>query len=145
MKRILALLIVVVASFAGCSRETPTLHIYTWADYVKPELVTAFEKANSCRVVIDTFDSNEAMYAKLKAGATGYDLVFPSSYMARVMWRQGMLQRLDRTQLPNLANVPNQISPFLSSSSEMVPAPYAPSPGNVSRSYRVIRPVPGSK
>ena len=105
MKRILALLIVAVALVAGCSRETPTLHIYTWADYVKPELVTAFEKANDCRVVIDTFDSNEAMYAKLKAGATGYDLVFPSSYMARIMWRQGMLERLDRTQLPNLANI----------------------------------------
>ena len=105
MKKISALLVVLVIRVVGCSRETPTLHVYTWADYVKPELVTAFEKANECRVVIDTFDSNEAMYAKLKAGATGYDLVFPSSYMARIMWRQGMLQPLNRSELPNLANV----------------------------------------
>jgi spermidine/putrescine transport system substrate-binding protein len=105
MKRFWAVSVIIVALIVGCSREAPTLHIYTWADYVKPELVQRFEKENDCRVVIDTFDSNEAMYAKLKAGATGYDIVFPSSYMARVMWRQRMLQPLDRAQLPNLANV----------------------------------------
>ena len=48
-----------------------TLHVYTWADYIKPELVQRFEQENDCKVVIDTFDSNEAMYAKLKAGRLG--------------------------------------------------------------------------
>ncbi|MBL9130072.1 MAG: spermidine/putrescine ABC transporter substrate-binding protein, partial [Verrucomicrobiaceae bacterium] len=47
------------------------LHIYTWADYVSPDVVKKFEKKHLCEVVIDTFDSNEGMYAKLKAGATG--------------------------------------------------------------------------
>jgi len=55
------------------------LFVYTWADYIKPELVQRFEKENNCRVTIDTFDSNEAMYSKLKAGATGYDIITPSS------------------------------------------------------------------
>ena len=54
------------------------LHVYTWADYIKPELVKRVRARPGCRVVIDTFDSNEAMYAKLKAGATGYDLITPS-------------------------------------------------------------------
>lgn len=90
----------------GCGRKEQTvLHVYTWADYVKPELVARFEEENKCRVVIDTFDSNEAMYAKLKAGAAGYDVIFPSSYMVKLMHDQGMLQALDRTQLPNLAHV----------------------------------------
>lgn len=83
----------------------PTLHVYTWADYVKPELVLRFERENGCRVVMDTFDSNEAMYAKLKAGATGYDVLVPSSYMVSIMWDQGMLQPLQRELLPNLAHV----------------------------------------
>ena len=68
----------------GCAERTPVLHIYTWSDYVKPELVQRFERENGCRVVIDTYDSNEAMYAKLKAGAAGYDLLFPSSYYTEV-------------------------------------------------------------
>jgi len=91
---------------AGCGRgDRPVLHVYTWADYVKPELVRRFEAEFKCRVVIDTFDSNEAMYAKLKAGATGYDLLFPSSYMVKVMHDQDMLQPLDHSQLPNLAHI----------------------------------------
>ena len=89
----------------GCAEKKPVLHIYTWSDYVKPELVERFEQENGCRVVVDTYDSNESMYAKLKAGATGYDLLFPSSYMVKIMNEQGMIQKLDHAQLPNLPNI----------------------------------------
>jgi spermidine/putrescine transport system substrate-binding protein len=78
------------------------LHLYTWADYIKPELVQRFEAENGCQVVIDTFDSNEAMYAKIKAGASGYDVLVPSSYMVKLLFEQGLLQKLDLTQLPNV-------------------------------------------
>lgn len=93
------------ALLCGCGGKKPTLHVYTWADYIKPELVRRFEKEHGCRVVIDTFDSNEAMYAKLKAGATGYDLLTPSSYMVKLLQDQGMLQDLDPALLPHIANV----------------------------------------
>lgn len=109
MKRrlqVAAIAAVVVGLAAGCRREPErVLHVYTWADYIKPELVQRFEQENRCRVVIDTFDSNEAMYAKVKAGATGYDVIFPSSYMVRVMHEQGMLQSLDKSKLPNLSHL----------------------------------------
>lgn len=82
-----------------------TLHLYTWADYVSPEVVEKFEKQHGCKVVIDTFDSNESMFAKFKAGATGYDLVFPTAYMIQVMHAQGMLADLDHAKLPNLKNI----------------------------------------
>src|SRR5207237_1933 len=74
----------------------------TWADYVSPEVVARFEEAQNCKVVIDTFDSNETMYAKLKAGATGYDLIFPTSYMIQLMDQEGLVQELDHARLPNL-------------------------------------------
>jgi spermidine/putrescine transport system substrate-binding protein len=90
---------------AGCQRPERVLHLYTWADYVKPELLQRFEAEQGCRVVVDTFDSNESMYAKLKAGAGGYDVITPSSYMVSVMHGQGMLRDLDHVRLPNLANV----------------------------------------
>src|SRR5690242_11381308 len=64
----------------GGSGGDKTLTIFTWADYLSPEAKAGFEKAHGCKVVIDTFDSNEAMLAKLEAGATGYDVLFPSSY-----------------------------------------------------------------
>jgi len=89
----------------GGKKAMPVLHLYTWSDYIKPELVSRFEAANGCRVVIDTFDSNEAMYAKLKAGATGYDVITPTSYMVSLMRGQGMLQPLDPGLLPNRRHV----------------------------------------
>jgi len=96
---------ILAAGCGGGAKEQPILHVYTWSDYVKPELVARFEAENACKVVIDTFDSNEAMYAKLKAGATGYDVITPTSYMVALMHSQDMIQPLDRALLPNLAHV----------------------------------------
>lgn len=89
----------------SCGSPRPVLSVYTWSDYIKPSLVQRFEREHGCRVVLDTFESNEAMYAKLKAGATGYDLLTPSSYMVSLMHAQGLLRRLDRALLPNLVHV----------------------------------------
>ncbi len=89
----------------GCGKETAVLHVYTWADYIKPEIVARFEKDNVCEVVIDTFDSNEAMYAKIKAGAVGYDVITPTSYMVSLLQAQGLLHPLDKSYLPNIVHV----------------------------------------
>jgi len=94
-----------LCGLTGCGKATPVLSLYTWSDYIKPELVKRFEREHGCRVVLDTFESNEAMYAKLKAGASGYDLLTPSSYMVSLMNAQGMLRRLDHALLPNLVHV----------------------------------------
>lgn len=103
--RFALVLFVLLLSFCAAGSAKPVLHLYTWADYVKPELVVAFEKQEKCKVVIDTFDSNESMYAKLKAGAKGYDIIVPSSYMARIMNDQGMLQPIRHELIPNLSHV----------------------------------------
>ncbi len=96
----LALLFLFAASV--CAQ---TLHLYTWADYISPDVVRKFEQQHGCKVVIDTFDSNESMFAKFKAGATGYDVVVPTAYMIQVMHAQGMLADLDHAKLPNLKNI----------------------------------------
>ncbi len=100
MKTLLILLSLALPALAA-----DTLHIFTWADYVSPEVVEKFEEKHSCRVVIDTFDSNESMYAKLKAGASGYDLLFPTSYMIQVMQQEDLLAELDHTKLPNRPHI----------------------------------------
>ena len=78
------------------------LHIYTWCDYLAPDVKESFEKALGVTVVIDTFDSNEAMYAKLKAGGTGYDIMTPSSYQIAQMAKEGMIDRIDHARCPNV-------------------------------------------
>jgi spermidine/putrescine transport system substrate-binding protein len=70
-------------------------------DYIDPALVQKFESDFQCRVVIDTYDSNESMYAKIKAGATGYDILVPSSYMVKALVRDNLLAKLDLAKIPN--------------------------------------------
>ncbi len=102
MKRVV-LLFSLLCIMLGVQAET--LHLYTWADYISPEVVAKFEKQQGCKVVIDTFDSNESMFARFKAGAAGYDVVFPTAYMIQVMQGQGMLTALDHALIPNLPNI----------------------------------------
>ena len=87
---------------AGCGPSTPELHIYTWSDYVDEDVKSKFEEENNCKVVIDTFDSNEAMYAKLQAGSTGYDIITPSSYQIPLMAKNKMIIPLDHSKIPNV-------------------------------------------
>lgn len=89
------------ALLAGCDSK-PELHIYTWSDYIAPEVIEGFEKDHGCRVVVDTFDSNETMYAKLKAGGTGYDIIMPSSYLVETMAKEGLIIPLDHSKMPNV-------------------------------------------
>ena len=93
------------AQASGCDLEAcrgGELHIYTWSDYIAPEVVLGFEKGLNCRVIIDTFDSNEAMYAKLKAGGTGYDLMTPTSYQIEAMAQEKMIAEFDHSRIPNV-------------------------------------------
>ena len=82
-----------------------TLRVFIWSEYIDPELVKAFEKANGVRVVLDTFESNEAMLAKLQGGGAQYDLAVPSNYVVQTMVRAGLLQPLNKSELPNLKNI----------------------------------------
>ncbi len=97
-----AFALIAVICLVSCGKPKQTLHIYNWGDYLADSVVEQFEKEFDCKVKVDVFDSNEAMYAKLKAGAGGYDIVVPSSYMAKTMYEQGMLADIDMTLLPNV-------------------------------------------
>ncbi len=91
-----------VLAGASCAQKKTTLHVYNWDAYLSEDVIKAFEKANDCRIVQDIFDSNEMLEAKLKAGASDYDVIVPSSYAAVKMYAQGMLQDLDMSLLPNV-------------------------------------------
>lgn len=98
-----ALATTLLPSCSGGGKKT--LHVFTWADYLSDAAAASFEKAFDCRLVIDTFDSNESMTAKIESGATGYDILVPSSYAVKQLEAKGFLQPLDHARLPNLANI----------------------------------------
>jgi spermidine/putrescine transport system substrate-binding protein len=79
----------------------PTLHYFTWSDYVGPEILAEFERREQVRVVVDVFSSNEELLAKLQSGATGYDVAVPSDFMVAIAMQLGLLEELDHTAIPN--------------------------------------------
>jgi spermidine/putrescine transport system substrate-binding protein len=78
-----------------------TLYYYNWADYVNPKTYDAFTKKTGVKVRKDFYPSNEALQAKLKAGARGYDLVVPTGYMVKVLVAEKLLQPINWSKLPN--------------------------------------------
>jgi spermidine/putrescine transport system substrate-binding protein len=95
-------LIALAILIAGCSsQKTKQLFIYNWTYYIPQEVLDSFEKKTGIKLVYDTYASNEEMFAKLKAGGTGYDIVFPSGDYVSIMIKEGMLDSIDYAKIPN--------------------------------------------
>jgi spermidine/putrescine transport system substrate-binding protein len=94
------------ATGASCALDATdgNLNFYNWSDYIDPELITAFEEQYSVDVVEDFYESNEALLAQMQAGAV-YDLIVPSDYMVGIMIQNGLLAPINRTAVPNVANL----------------------------------------
>lgn len=86
---------------SSCSSSENELHIYTWSNFFNPAVLEKFENEHQCKIVINMFDSNESMYAKLKLGSAKYDLIFPSNYYADILEKQGSLSPIDKSLLSN--------------------------------------------
>ncbi len=86
------------------------LRVYNWTDYIAPNTIAAFEAATGITVEYETYDSNEAVEARLLAGHSGYDVVVPSAIptLARLI-AAGAVQKLDKTKIPNLVKLDPQV------------------------------------
>ncbi|MDR0600095.1 MAG: extracellular solute-binding protein [Treponema sp.] len=107
-----AAVLVLAAALSGCmdnpkyqDGDSRRLHIYNWTYYTPHSVIEKFEAEYGAEVVYDEFASNEEMYAKLQAGGSGYDIIFPSGDYVSIMISQDMLEKIDKSKLPNLINV----------------------------------------
>jgi spermidine/putrescine-binding protein len=81
------------------------LNLFVWSEYVPQDMLDCFEKVYGVKINQSEFSSNEEMYAKLAQGSSQFDLAQPSDYIIEVMIRTGVLDKLDKSQLPNLKNI----------------------------------------
>jgi spermidine/putrescine transport system substrate-binding protein len=100
---VLLTLISPAMTYGGSKQDR--LYIYNWTYYTPASVIEKFEKEYGVTVIYDEFASNEEMYAKLKAGGSGYDIVFPSGDYTSIMIHQNMLEPIDKTKLSNLGNI----------------------------------------
>jgi spermidine/putrescine transport system substrate-binding protein len=95
-----------VAGAAGCRRDRrPRLNVFNWSSYVGPETIPAFEREFGVRVRYAVYESNEEMLARVMSGNSGWDVVFPTSYLIQPMHQLNLLAPLDHARLPNLRHL----------------------------------------
>jgi putrescine transport system substrate-binding protein len=99
---------------AAAQSQKRVVNVYNWSDYIDPTVIEDFARQTGITVRYDTFDSNDTLEAKLLAGRSGYDVVVPTAYFLERQIKAGVFQRLDKTKLPNLANMWPEITRRLS-------------------------------
>lgn len=96
-------------AMAGAAQAEGNLSVYHWFEYIPQELVDKFTAETGITVTIDTYDSNEAMLASLKAGKMGqYDVAVPGDYMVQIMAGEGLLDTFTPAEVPNFGNIAPQ-------------------------------------
>lgn len=83
------------------------INVFTWTEYVPTDIIDCFGLVYDVQVNVDYFSSNEELYTKMSFGESvnPYDVVHPSDYMIGVLIREELLQKLDRSKLPNESNL----------------------------------------
>ncbi len=109
------LAITIVSPAATQAQKERIVNVYNWSDYVDPAVIEAFSRETGIKVRYDTFDSNDTLETKLLAGKSGYDVVVPTAYFLERQIKAGVFQKLDKSKLPNLANVWPEIARRLAS------------------------------
>lgn len=82
-----------------------SITVFNWYDYIDETVLMQFRKETGYDVKYVCFTTNEEMYAKLSAGGGSYDVIFPSDYIIERMIKEGGLLKLDKSLIPNFANV----------------------------------------
>lgn len=114
MKKILAsvlaaaMLLTIGFSMSGCGDKV-VLNVFNWGEFIDESLLDVFEERTGIHVNYKTYDTNETMLAKLEAGGSSYDVVFPSDYAVSEMIRKGLVLPLDFSNIPNYKYVDERL------------------------------------
>lgn len=101
--------------YAANKNDDNVVYIYSWAEYIPEEVFQKFEEETGIKVVEDIYSTNEEMFTKLKAGATGYDIVVPSSDYTEIMMKEDMLAKIDKSKISTLKNIDKKVMEKLAS------------------------------
>jgi putrescine transport system substrate-binding protein len=110
MRLPLVAVLLALASMPAFGQGKGQVNVYNWSDYIAEDQLKAFEKNTGIKVNYTTYDSNEILEAKLRAGRSGYDVVVPtaSPFFVRQL-AAGLYKPLDKSKLGNLKNLDPEI------------------------------------
>lgn len=106
-----ALVALAATSLLSCTskneQKAKVVNLAIWGNYLSEELQKKFSETTGIKINISNYSSNEELLAKVQSGSTGIDLAVPSDYMVEIMAKMGVIETLDKSQIPNF----EQLSP----------------------------------
>jgi spermidine/putrescine transport system substrate-binding protein len=90
---------------AWAAGEEPKLNFYNWDTYIGETTLADFQKASGIDVNMSLFATNDELFAKLRAGNPGFDVIVPGSEFVERMIQADLLEPLDHAKIPNIKNV----------------------------------------
>lgn len=88
--------------------EGQSLNVYNWSTYVAPDTISNFEKLCGVRVTYDVYGGNDELLSRMRQGNPGYDIIVPSDFTLEIMVGEELVQPLDHSLIPNIANLSAQ-------------------------------------
>ena len=104
-KLVAAVLAFLTLSLSVGALAEGSITVFNWYDYIDESVISMFEQETGIQVKYANFTTNEEMYAKISSGAGEYDVIFPSDYIIERMIKEGMLEKLDMSRIPNASGV----------------------------------------
>ena len=95
MKKWFSLVLCLTLLCPALALAQETINVYNWGDYIDVEVLDQFEQETGIKVIYETFETNEDMYAKIAMGGSSYDVIFPSDYMIERMIQENLLQKIN--------------------------------------------------
>ncbi|MBQ4313764.1 MAG: spermidine/putrescine ABC transporter substrate-binding protein [Clostridia bacterium] len=111
---LVSLLTLFGCSSGGVEMTGEEINVYNWGEYIANgddgslDVIREFERETGIKVNYTNYASNEEMYAKLSSGAADYDVIIPSDYMIERMISEGMLEKLNFSNIPNFSLIDPQ-------------------------------------
>jgi len=105
-KRLLCFLgLAISAVVSSVQAEEKVLKLYNWSDYFAEDTLSRFTAETGIKVIYDVMDGSETLEAKMMAGGSGYDLIFPGDTVGERLMHAGSLQPLDSSKLTALDDI----------------------------------------
>ncbi len=93
------------AGLEGCAPKKKSINFYNWDTYIGKTTLADFETQTGVGVKMSIFATNDELFAKMKTGNSGYDVIVPSNDFVTRLSQADLLLPLDHAQLPNLKNI----------------------------------------
>ncbi len=87
------------------AKEEPKLNFYNWDTYIGETTLETFKEASGIDVNMSLFATNDELFAKLRAGNPGFDVIVPGSEFVERMIQANLLEPLDHAKIPNIKNI----------------------------------------